>query len=215
MRLLLRPAIKVLVIATALAGSAAIALLIIGYPQRPWLVRREVQPVALALSAGTENAPEFSLFDRSRELPEIRFSDAENRPVSLADFRGKVVLLNIWATWCVPCRKEMPSLDRLEGLLGGKDFIVLPLSMDRTGVPAIKRFYENLDLHKLQIYVDVSGQAARALGIPGLPTTLLIKRDGREIARKMGAAEWDSTEMVALIRGSLDARPDTEKAMQP
>jgi hypothetical protein len=109
----------------------------------------------------------------------------------------------------------MPALDRLEGQLGGDDFVVLPLSIDRAGLPAVKRFYEELALQKLGIYVDSSGAASRALGAPGVPTTLLIDRNGREIARKMGAAEWDGPDMVALIQRQIEARPAAERSARP
>lgn len=166
----------------------------------------------VASSAPAANPVELSLFDQPRDVPKIRFTDAENRALTLVDFRGRVVLLNIWATWCVPCRKEMPSLDRLQARLGSDDFLVLPLSIDRAGLPAVKRFYEELGLQKLGIYIDLSGAGSRALGIPGVPTTLLIGRDGREVARKMGAAEWDGPEMLTLIRHQIDSRPAAAKS---
>src|SRR5229473_113080 len=127
---------------------------------------------------------------------------ASNRQ-SLADFRGRPVLLNIWATWCVPCRKEMPALDRLQTTIDKSKLLVLPLSIDRKGAPVIKQFYEELGLKVLVIYVDQSGKASSELSTVGVPTTLLIDRDGREIGRKVGPAEWDSPEMIALIREHL------------
>jgi thiol-disulfide isomerase/thioredoxin len=119
------------------------------------------------------------------------------------------VLLNIWATWCVPCRKEMPTLDRLQSKLGGKDFEVVALSIDRRGRELVEPFYKELGLHALAIYLDQPGAAPRAFNTVGVPTTLLIDRDGREIASKVGPAEWDSDEMIAVIRDALD-RPQTE-----
>jgi len=114
-----------------------------------------------------------------------------------------VVLLNVWATWCVPCRKEMPTLDRLQAKLGGKDFLVIPLSIDREGVAPVKRFYQELKFEKLAIYVDPSGKGSQALAIPGVPTTLLIDRQGREVARKMGPAEWDGEETLSLVKQTI------------
>ncbi|MGH7090756.1 MAG: TlpA family protein disulfide reductase, partial [Stellaceae bacterium] len=102
-----------------------------------------------------------------------------------------------------PCRQEMPALDRLAAKLGGKDFIVLPLSIDRKGAAAVKPFYKKLGLEKLGIYLDPSGRASGALAIPGLPTTLLIDRQGRELGRKVGAADWDGPEMTALVERYL------------
>ena len=116
-----------------------------------------------------------------------------------------MVLLNIWATWCVPCRKEMPSLDRVQARLGGNDFIVVPLSLDREGVAAVKHFYLEVGVQRLGIYVDPSSGASHDLGVPGLPTTLLINREGREVARKIGEAVWDGPEMARLIQRTTEA----------
>jgi thiol-disulfide isomerase/thioredoxin len=200
----------------ALALSAAMLLLIVDRVYGPPLASSPAEikgaPVPdVAAWAPTASPLELSVFGQPREMPEIHFTDAEERPLTLTDFRGKVVLLNIWATWCVPCRKEMPSLDRLQAQLGGDDFVVLPLSIDRAGLPAVRRFHEELGLQNLGIYVDSSGAASRALAAPGVPTTLLIDRNGREVARKMGATEWDGLEMVALIRRQIEARPTAEE----
>jgi thiol-disulfide isomerase/thioredoxin len=175
---------------------------------------RESTPVKESTgSIATTNPLDFSIFDRPRALPEIRFVDNQDHDLTLGDFRRRVVLLNVWATWCVPCREEMPLLDRLQAKLGGEEFLVIPLSIDRQGVAAVKRFYRELALEKLGMYVDPSGRASRALGLPGVPTTLLIDREGREVARKMGAAEWDGSEMVALIQRTIDGRSGSEGAL--
>lgn len=104
----------------------------------------------------------------------------------------------------------MPALDRLQAKLGGNDFTVLPVSIDHAGLPAIKQFYKELGLRNLGIYVDSSGAVARAIGAPGVPTSLLIDRQGREVARKMGAAEWDAPHMLDLIRQQIEVRPAAE-----
>ncbi len=140
-----------------------------------------------------------------RPVGEIRFQDAAGRPVSLADFRGKVVLLNIWATWCPPCRKEMPTLDRLQAKLGGPDFEVVALSIDDKGASAVRAFFDEIGVHKLGIYVDPTMRAADALHAPGVPTTLLIDRAGREIGRHLGPAEWDAAPVVAFLRERIGA----------
>src|SRR5919106_6203805 len=124
--------------------------------------------------------------------------------MSLADLRSKVVLLNIWATWCAPCRREMPTLERLQAELGGPDFEVVALSIDRKGLPVVKEFYEELGLRELGMYVDASAKASRELSALGVPTTLLIDRDGTELGRLAGPAEWDSPEMVSFIRGYIE-----------
>jgi thiol-disulfide isomerase/thioredoxin len=169
-------------------------------------------PVAARLQGGTATSGEsgFTSLEQPRPMPELQFVDGEGHALTLAEFRGRVVLLNIWATWCVPCRKEMPTLDRLQAKLGSRDFQVVALSIDRAGVPPVGQFYKELGLTALGIYVDQSGKAAGSLGTIGIPTTLLVDRDGQEVARKVGPAEWDSPEVIALIRrqlrtGSADA----------
>ncbi|MEE8549042.1 MAG: TlpA disulfide reductase family protein [Alphaproteobacteria bacterium] len=146
----------------------------------------------------------FDLLDPPRPLPELRFVDGEGRPLTLADFRGKVILLNIWATWCIPCLREMPTLDRLQAKLGGPRFEVVVLSIDIGGIPVVEKFYRALKLDSLGIYVDKTLRVKRDLGIVGIPTTLLIDRQGREIGRLAGPAEWDSKEAIKAIRRYLE-----------
>ena len=200
---------RVLIAATAV--GTALLLVFLGLKNWPQLLApeetvRQLTPVASSVGSVSGNPLELSVFDRPRELPEIHFADDQGHQLTLGDFRGRVVLLNVWATWCVPCRREMPALDRLQARLGGKDFLVVPLSIDREGVAPVKRFYQQFGLEKLGIYVDPSGKGSRALAIPGVPTTLLIDRQGREIARKMGPAEWDGAELVSLVERTIHAQ---------
>jgi thiol-disulfide isomerase/thioredoxin len=201
----------------ALIAAASALLLFVGLEYGPKLrfagtvVRNPGEVATPAVSTAASDPPEISVFDQPRSLPEIAFTDRDGRALTLADFHGRVVLLNLWATWCVPCRAEMPSLDRLQARLGGDDFIVIPLSLDREGAVAVKRFYRELGVEKLGIYIDPSSRAAHELGIPGVPTTLLINRAGHEVVRKMGEAAWDGPEIVGLIQritktGANDAR---------
>src|SRR4051812_9058151 len=138
-----------------------------------------------------------------KPAPEIGFTDADGRQLSLADFRGKVVLLNFWATWCVPCVEEMPSLDKLQAMLGGPDFKVVALSTDREGLSVVRPFIDKLGVRNLDIYLDQPRAAQRAFGLRGIPTTMLIDREGRERGRLEGMARWDSAEAVALIRRAI------------
>jgi len=156
-------------------------------------------PMALKRVAG-DGGFSFNTHETPRELPEVSFTDGEGRAMNLSAFKGKVILLNIWATWCGPCRQEMPTLDRLEAKLGGPDFQVVALSIDQGGVPVVKEFYEELGLENLGIYIDDRMRAPAQLGVVGIPGTLLIDREGREIGRKLGPAEWDSEEVLAEIR---------------
>jgi thiol-disulfide isomerase/thioredoxin len=142
---------------------------------------------------------ELRLLEEPRPLPELLFVDAAGRPLRLADFRGKTVLLNIWATWCAPCRKEMPSLNRLQAELGGPKFEVVALSVDEGGVRDVEAFYNELKLETLAIYVDPSGAAMRTLRVLGVPTTLLVDTDGNEIGRALGPDQWDAPAIVRFL----------------
>jgi thiol-disulfide isomerase/thioredoxin len=149
---------------------------------------------------------EFTPLPTPRPVPALAFIDGDGTPKTVADFAGRVVLLNIWATWCVPCRAEMPALDRLQAKLGGPDFQVVALSIDRKGLEVVKPFYAELGLSSLGIYLDRAGTAARALATVGVPTTLLIDREGREIGRKVGPAQWDEPNAIALIGSAMQGR---------
>jgi thiol-disulfide isomerase/thioredoxin len=142
----------------------------------------------------------FVVHESPAVMPPLAFTDAGGKTLGLGDFKGKVVLLNLWATWCGPCVEEMPSLDRLQAKLGGDDFTVLALSLDRQGRPLVEPFLAKLGIANLAMYLDTGNAAMRALKIRGLPTTLLIDRDGREIGRLEGAAAWDSEAAAAFLR---------------
>ncbi len=139
------------------------------------------------------------LHDTPKPLPQFAFMDGEGRDMTLEPFDGQMVLLNVWATWCVPCREEMPALDRLQARLGSSDFQVLPLSIDRGGLTPVREFYEELDLRALSIYVDPTGRATQDLAVFGIPSTLLIGPSGRELGRLVGPAVWDSEAMVSFL----------------
>jgi Thiol-disulfide isomerase and thioredoxins len=138
-------------------------------------------------------------------LPDFKFFDGTGAERSLADWRGKVVLLNLWATWCAPCRKEMPALDRLQQALGSEHFEVVALSVDRGGAEVSRKFLNQIDVKALGLYVDPTTRATSQLKAVGLPVTILIDGDGREIGRLTGPAEWDSEDAKRLIRAVLGA----------
>jgi len=168
----------------ALAG-AAVGGLVLAYPLTSlW-----------GPAADTAQAP--------AELADFPFETADGKSISLKDFQGRAVLLNIWATWCPPCRKEMPSLDRLQSMRGGDDFEVVALSIDKAGVEKVKPFYDEIGIGLLKVYLDKPGASMQALRIVGLPTTLLIGEDGRELARWAGPREWDEPDTVAEIDALL------------
>jgi mono/diheme cytochrome c family protein len=149
-------------------------------------------------------APKLTFHAQPLPLPDIQFLDDGGRSISLVSFKGKLVLLNLWATWCVPCREEMPSLDRLQARLGGPSFAVVPLSLDRAGVAAVRQFFTDLGIKNLPLYIDESGGSAGLLRALGIPTTLLVNIEGRELGRLLGPADWDSPEAVAMIQGYLN-----------
>ncbi len=142
----------------------------------------------------------FKTYSKPKTLPAITFVSGAGKPLGLKAFRGKLILLNIWATWCGPCREEMPALDRLQARLGGDNFQVIPLSIDREGVEAVKGFYQELGLESLEIYIDAEMSASTRLNVLGIPTTLLINADGQELSRVLGPAVWDSAEMIEEIQ---------------
>ncbi|BAR98753.1 thiol:disulfide interchange protein TlpA [Blastochloris viridis] len=141
------------------------------------------------------------------KLPDLAFKDAAGAPRRLADFRGTWLLVNLWATWCAPCRAEMPALDRLEGTLGGERFGVVAINIDTRNVERARAFLAETGANRLGFFADSSGQVLqdlRAIGrAVGLPTTLLIDPAGCEVAHLPGPAAWDGPEATALIAAAV------------
>jgi len=159
----------------------------------------------ITISYQQTSATPFARMARPKPIPELRFVDGAGRALSLADFRGKFVLLNIWATWCAPCREEMPALDRLQAQLGGERFQVVALSVDQQGVPIARKFYGEVGIKALPLYIDPSAKAAFVLDAAGLPATLLIDRAGREVGRHLGPVKWDDPEVVERLQRAISA----------
>lgn len=132
-------------------------------------------------------------------VAQTEFTDRDGAAHTLADWQGKVVMLNFWATWCAPCREEMPALDRLQAELGGDDFEVVTIATGRNAVDRIDAFFEEVGVETLPVLLDPRQQVARDMGVVGLPVTVLIDREGREVARYLGDAEWDSDAAKALV----------------
>jgi thiol-disulfide isomerase/thioredoxin len=135
-----------------------------------------------------------------KEVPEIEFNTADGTPRTLKDYLGKGVVLNFWATWCVPCITEMPALAKLAGLVKDANVAVLPLSSDRGGAAAVERYFREKEIEGLPVLLDPRGAAARAIGARGIPTTLLIDAQGRERGRLEGAADWADPAAVAAVK---------------
>ncbi len=173
---------SVLLTAPALAAATLIQA---GLPARP----------AMAAPHGLNR-----LRENDAALPDITFTNAEGRAHTLADFAGRGLVINLWATWCPPCVAEMPALDKLAATLERDNVQVLPLSSDRGGREVVQAFYERTAVRTLQVWLDPRGAASRALGARGLPTTIIVDRAGRERARLEGDAAWDAPEFIAAIR---------------
>jgi thiol-disulfide isomerase/thioredoxin len=169
-----------------------------------------VAAAALGLYWGTwrtEGRLPFARAASAKALPELTFEDASGKPHTLADFRGKFVLLNIWATWCAPCREEMPALDRLQAQMAGERFQVVALSVDQQGLPVARKFYAETGIKALPLYIDRSAKAAFTLDAAGLPATLLVDPAGREVGRHLGAVKWDSPEVMEHLRRRVNSPP--------
>jgi thiol-disulfide isomerase/thioredoxin len=145
----------------------------------------------------------LTLATQPKPLQELGFDTPEGTKASLANFAGRTVLLNLWATWCVPCRQEMPALDRLQGMLGGKDFAVVAVNVDTAKLDRPKAFLHEIDVKNLKLYTDSTAAAFQTLKqagkVLGLPTTILIGKDGCEIGTMAGPAQWDSEDALTLL----------------
>lgn len=134
------------------------------------------------------------------DVSQITFQDAAGNPVKVSDSNGKVRVLNFWATWCAPCREEKPALDALNKQLNGPDFEVIAVATGRNKMAAIERFNEEHNVTSLEIFLDPSMSAAREMGVLGLPVTVILDRDGYEIARVQGGADWAEGNAAEIIK---------------
>lgn len=140
-------------------------------------------------------------------LPDLAFAAPDGAPLTLASMKGKTVLLNLWATWCAPCRKEMPALDKLQAELGGANFEVVSINIDQRGGEKPAKFLDDIGVTRLARYSDVSAKVFSDLKTAGkafgMPTTILIDPNGCELANLAGPAEWASPDAFAVIRAAL------------
>ncbi|MGH7120434.1 MAG: TlpA disulfide reductase family protein [Acetobacteraceae bacterium] len=164
---------------------------------------------ALGLAALARRAEAAQLAPLSRVLVEVRppqkppgfsFLSANGEKRTLADYRDRGIVLNIWATWCVPCLAEMPALDRLSALVKDVSISVLPVSIDAKGPSAVKAYYAAHRIEHLPILLDPSGDIAAAFKVPGIPASFIFDRKGRLVAHCLGAADWDTPPAIAMIR---------------
>src|SRR5690242_15275696 len=140
------------------------------------------------------------------KLPDLAFDDADGKPRKLSDWRGRTVLVNLWATWCVPCRREMPALDALQAKLGGPDFEVVAVNIDTRDPDKPKAWLKDVGIQKLSYYADSQAkvfQDLKAIGKAfGMPTTLLVDPNGCGLGALAGPAEWASDDAVRLIEAA-------------
>ncbi len=135
-----------------------------------------------------------------RAVPAFGFVDGAGNHHGLKEFRSKIVVLHFWATWCIPCRAELLTVNALQGELGGEEITFVPLSIDRDGAALVRQYYDDHGIEHLNVYIDEGMDAAQAMLVNGIPYTILIDREGREMARILGDRNWIAPDAVALMR---------------
>jgi thiol-disulfide isomerase/thioredoxin len=192
-------------ISTFLAAMLSVAVLgcaaYLAFPHGP----AEAAPKSAAVEPPrTGGMEQFTLYIPPLPVPDIAFLDADGKEKTLKEFKGKVVLVNFWATWCAPCIRELPSIDRLQAELSGDDFTVLAINEDRGGAETAAPFLEKLGLKNLTATADKHMALSRAMGVRGMPSTYIVSRTGAIMGVLTGPTEWDSPEAKALIQYYVD-----------
>lgn len=177
-------------------------------PEKSVTVAQNLSPPEVGPSAGSSfKLGEMAAFVTKKTpepLPDITFQDADGKDVKLSSLKGKTILLNLWATWCGPCREEMPALDKLQKELGSDKFEVVALSLDRKGYEESRKFLDELKATNVKLYSDASAKQGMALKLLGMPTTILINKEGLEVGRLAGSAKWDSEDAKKLIEAATN-----------
>lgn len=209
-----RPILRTLLLAAVLGGAVGLA----GVYGIAGLQRNGTASDASDCTQALETARKIAPFARGevaavvpaekpKKLPDLAFRDASGKPVKLSDFQGRTVLVNLWATWCVPCRKEMPALDKLMGELGSSEFAVVAINIDTRDPEKPKKFLAEIGTKNLAYYEDAGGSVfqdlKRAGRAPGLPTSILVDGKGCEIGHIAGPAEWASEDAIKLVKAAL------------
>ena len=135
-----------------------------------------------------------------KKVTNIVFRNSEDLMVSLEDFDNKLVIINFWATWCAPCREEMPSLDILQSNKKIKNLIILPINVGKENIDKAKKFFEDLEIKNLQLYYDDSVKLANNFSLIGLPTTIFINKDGKEFARILGSIDFEDKKFIDWLK---------------
>lgn len=180
-------------------GNAIRLMLLIGCVAFFTVIVQSCQPVKTDIEIyGKKTLKRLTQLEAPPTQPTTAFETFDGQKMQLSDYRGKVILLNVWATWCAPCLKEMPSLSRLQDVRGNDDFQVITISLDRTAKEAADWLLDK-DITNLTPWHDKSFSLNVAVKAPGLPMTVIYDRRGREVARLPGDAEWDSEEALKLV----------------
>ncbi len=155
--------------------------------------------VVAAQAALAGDMRKLGFLEQPKDLPAEVLTDMAGADRSLAEWQGQWVVLNFWATWCAPCRKEMPSLDRLAATVADQGVAVVTVATGRNPPPAITRFFEEIGVKNLPVLLDPKSGLARQMGVFGLPLTVILDPEGREVGRLIGDAEWDSVDARAML----------------
>ncbi|WP_412774606.1 thiol:disulfide interchange protein TlpA [Nitrobacter sp.] len=201
-------------VAVIIVVAVTATLLGAGHLRSARLAARASVPCGPAVELSRKLAPHaigevaaLTMASKPRQMPDLAFMDGDGQARKLSDWKGKTVLLNLWATWCVPCRKEMPALDKLEGKLGSDKFAVVAVNIDTRDADKPKAFLKEANLTRLGNFHDDKAQVFQKLkeiGLAiGMPTSVLIDGRGCEIGNMAGPAEWDSPDAIHLIQASL------------
>lgn len=174
--------------------------------------------MALALGANAATAQTAEIADlrdgdmkklvvhsEAKPVPAEAFVSEDGAIITLSDYAGKITLVNFWATWCAPCRHEMPMLSALQEQLGGPDFEVVTIASGRNAPAAMKKFFDEIGVDNLPLHADPKMGLSRQMGVLGLPITVILDREGSEIARLQGDADWSSDSAKAILQTLIDA----------
>lgn len=186
------------------AAAGAFGLYEIARPSGKQVAHRGACAQSLNLAQGVDalvhgEVAALTLATRPNQLGPIAFDNADGKRTTIGSFKGKTILLNLWATWCAPCRQEMPSLDKLQAAIGSRNFSVVPVNVDTVRLDRPKAFLREIGATNLPFYADNAADILQDLKPKGLPTTILIGMDGCEIGTMAGPAQWDSPDAKALI----------------
>lgn len=196
---------KIIILASFLLSALFGGYLIFKTSQAP-------KPISQAMLADFDTKKKFATGEvaafiynkQPLELPVLNFMSPDNQPMTLDAFKGKTILVNIWATWCGPCRHEMPTLDALQAKLGSDKFEVVTINVDRKSADGAAAFFSEIGIKNLKLYADPTTKVMKSLRARGLPLTVLINKQGMAVGRLIGPAEWNSPDAVNLIKAELN-----------